>query len=116
MLNPGTLVFWMGVRPSWSGLAWPGAFSRGRWRDAEWFKANVVSVYLGALHVPDGAGSRAAHRVGDDTVTITVLTPTAAPIDGAWMIRLAVDGVEQEQRSLAESLPAGDEILQNFEF
>ena len=59
-----------------------GSFGRGFFRDAAWFKASAVVLYLGALRVPDGDGARAVSAVGGAEIVVVVGSPEGAPADG----------------------------------
>ena len=72
-----------------------GSFGRGFFRDAEWFKANAVRLYLGALRLPDGGGARAIHRVGDHEYIVSVSSPDE-PVGGEWSVMLSKDGDGEE--------------------
>ena len=63
-----------------------GSFGRGTFYDAAWFKANAVSLYLGALQVPGGRGARALHVVGGTRIEVVVDSPDEPPADGLWRL------------------------------
>ena len=54
-------------------------------RDAAWFRANAVRIYLGALSLPDGDGANAAFAGGTMGTCKVKVTPLASqPADGRW--------------------------------
>ena len=70
-----------------------GSFGRGRFQDADWFKANAVKLYLGALQVPDGVGKRAVHRVDGQSLIVVVSAPEERLPEGEWAVQLSRDGM-----------------------
>ena len=63
------------VEPAHIKLFSEGSFGRGHLKGKDWFKANAVYIYLGALETPDGRGSRAIHQGDDGELTIAVQAP-----------------------------------------
>ena len=47
-----------------------GAFGRAKFHTRGWFEENAVKIFFGALTLPRGSGSKAAHSVSGEATTI----------------------------------------------